>query len=112
MPSQPSANSGLARAIRTKQIIHIPDYRTDQSYLDRDAFAVAAADQLGIRTNLCVPMLKEGEPVGAISIFRTEVRPFTDKQIELVQNLAANRHRKCAAAHRAARIAPAADRDG
>ena len=51
VPSQPSANSVLARAVRTKQIIHIQDYRTDQSYLDRDPFAVAAADRLGIRTN-------------------------------------------------------------
>jgi GAF domain-containing protein len=88
VPSQPSANSGLARAIRTKQIIHIPDYMTDQAYLDRDPFAVAAADQLGIRTNLCVPMLKAGETVGAISIYRTEVRPFTEKQIELIESFA------------------------
>ena len=88
VPSQPSANSLLARAVRTKQIIHIQDYRTDQSYLDRDPFAVAAADQLGIRTNLSVPMLKEGEPIGAISIFRTEVRPFTEKQIELIASFA------------------------
>ena len=68
--------------------IHIPDYMTDQAYLDRDPFAVAAADQLGIRTNLCVPMLKEGETVGAISIYRTEVRPFTEKQIELIASFA------------------------
>ena len=88
VPSQPSANSVLARAVRTKQIIHIRDYRTDQSYLDRDPFVVAAADRLGIRTNLSVPMLKEGEPIGAISIFRTEVRPFTEKQIELIASFA------------------------
>ena len=88
VPSQPSANSVLARAVRTKQIIHIQDYRTDQSYLDRDPFAVAAADRLGIRTNLSVPMLKEGEPIGAISIFRTEIRPFTEKQIELIASFA------------------------
>ena len=88
VPSQPSAISVLARAVRTKQIIHIQDYRTDQSYLDRDPFAVAAADQLGIRTNLSVPMLKEGEPIGAISIFRTEIRPFTEKQIELIASFA------------------------
>jgi two-component system, NtrC family, sensor kinase len=88
VPSQPSANSTLVRAVRTKQIIHIPDYRTDQAFLNRDQFAVAAADQLGIRTNLCVPMLKEGEAVGAISIYRTEVRPFTEKQIELIARFA------------------------
>ena len=88
VPSQPSVNSALARAVRTKQILHIPDYRTDQSFLDRDQFAVAAADQLGIRTNLCVPMVKEGESVGAISIYRTEVRPFTEKQIELIASFA------------------------
>ena len=88
VPSEPSANSVPARAVRTKQIIHIRDYRTDQSYLDRDPFAVAAADRLGIRTNLSVPMLKEGEPIGAISIFRTEVRPFTEKQIELIASFA------------------------
>ena len=88
VPSQPSANSVLARAVRTKQIIHIQDYRTDQSYLDRDPFAVAAADRLGIRTNLSVPMLKDGEPIGAISIFRTEVRPFAEKQIQLIASFA------------------------
>ena len=107
VPSQPSANSVLARAVRTKQIIHIQDYRTDQSYLDRDPFAVAAADQLGIRTNLSVPMLKEGEPIGAISIFRTEIRPFTEKQIRTHRKFrqpSGNRHRERTSAQR---IAPA-----
>jgi two-component system, NtrC family, sensor kinase len=88
VPSQPSADSVLSRALRTKQIIHIPDYLADRAYLDRDPFTVASVDGLGIRTNLIVPMLKEGEPVGAISIYRAEIRPFTEKQIDLIASFA------------------------
>ena len=50
---------------------------------------VAGVEVAGIRTLLVIPLLKENEPVGAISIYRKEVRPFTDKQIELVTNFAA-----------------------
>jgi GAF domain-containing protein len=88
VPPQPSPRSSLVRSIKTKQVIHVVDYRTLQIYLDKDPFAVAAADQLGIRTYLAVPMLKENETVGAISIYRTTVRPFTDKQIALVTSFA------------------------
>ena len=80
--------SAIARVLKTKQIIHLADYRTDQAYLDRDPFVVAVVEQLGIRALLCVPMLKETEIVGAISIYRKEVRPFTEKQIELIANFA------------------------
>src|SRR5262249_9528497 len=65
------------------------DLRTDASYLSGDPLPVAAVDVAGIRTLLVVPMIKGKELVGAIGINRKEVKPFTDKQIELVQNFAA-----------------------
>jgi GAF domain-containing protein/CheY-like chemotaxis protein/anti-sigma regulatory factor (Ser/Thr protein kinase) len=78
----------LARLARTKQILHIGDVTADPSYIARDPRTVALADSGGVRTLLCVPMLKDNELVGAIVIYRQEARPFTDKQIELVQNFA------------------------
>jgi GAF domain-containing protein len=86
-----SQNPGtpLDRVTKSKQVIHIPDLRLDQSYLDGNRFLVALVDTAGARTELVVPMLKEDELVGAIVIYRQEVRPFTDKQISLVQNFAA-----------------------
>ncbi|MGB7101077.1 MAG: GAF domain-containing protein, partial [Xanthobacteraceae bacterium] len=85
---QPGAKTGLGRLKATKQIIHIPDYRAEPAYAERDPFAVTAVERFGVRTNLSVPMLKEGELVGAISCYRTETRPFSDKQIELIASFA------------------------
>jgi len=88
-PIRPGPNTGLRRLIETKQTVHIVDSRDGQAYADGDPWRVATADLLRARSLLNVPMLKEGELVGAVGIYREEVLPFSDKQIELVTNFAA-----------------------
>jgi GAF domain-containing protein len=79
----------VARAAGTGQTVHVTDLRMEQAYLERQPLAVAVVELGGVRTLVAVPMLKDNEPVGVISIYRREVRPFTDKQIALVTNFAA-----------------------
>ena len=76
-------------ALATRQVIHIGDLRVDQGYLAGAPNSVDIVDAAGARTGLIVPMLKDNELVGTITIYRQEVRPFTEKQIGLVQNFAA-----------------------
>jgi two-component system, NtrC family, sensor kinase len=78
----------LDRLATTKRVVHIPDLRSDQSYLEKRGRIVALVEDAGVRTFVSVPMIKEGELVGAINLYRQEVRPFTDKQINLVENFA------------------------
>jgi signal transduction histidine kinase len=79
--------TGIARAVRTKQIVHIADITTEPSYRDEPIVALYA--KYGLRTMLAVPLLKENAALGVFVIYRLQVRPFTDKQVELVKNFAA-----------------------
>jgi signal transduction histidine kinase len=83
-----SAKNPLGRVVATRQLQHVADFRMEEAYLEREPGPVALAEAAGARTVLCVPMLKENELVGVIAIYRQEVRPFTNKQIELVTNFA------------------------
>jgi class 3 adenylate cyclase len=79
----------LARLAATKQRVHVADLRQEAAYKAGFEHLVALVDKGGARTLLIVPMLKERTLVGALAIYRQEVRPFTDKQIALVENFAA-----------------------
>src|SRR5215469_16224930 len=79
----------LGRMARTRAVVHTADVRTAKGYIERDPRFSEFVDLSGARTHLAVPMLKENELIGAIDTYRLQMRPFTDKQIALVQNFAA-----------------------
>src|SRR6202521_3726491 len=81
-PIRPGRHSGSARAALERQTIHIPDVLSDPDY------TYGAKDAEAIRTILGVPILKGDELLGVVMIYRLEVRPFTDKQIALVETFA------------------------
>jgi two-component system, NtrC family, sensor kinase len=87
-PFRPAPGSAFGKLIRTKQTVQTADIAATQPYAERDPAVVDAVELGGVRTSVAVPMLKNNDLVGAIVIFRQEVRPFTEKQIELVSNFA------------------------
>jgi signal transduction histidine kinase/DNA-binding response OmpR family regulator/putative methionine-R-sulfoxide reductase with GAF domain len=78
----------LSRVVATKRLQHISDFRMEQAYIEREPGPVAIVELAGARTVLVVPMLKQKGLIGVVAIYRQEVRPFTNKQIELVQSFA------------------------
>jgi two-component system, NtrC family, sensor kinase len=83
-----TGDTALARVARTKRPVQIPDVAEDPAY-QSDPQRLNFVSQTGARTVICIPMLKDDAFVGAVAIYRQEVRPFADKQVELLTNFAA-----------------------
>jgi GAF domain-containing protein len=88
-PNRPNPQTATGRMIATKKFVHVPDLAAEPAYAARDPWIVDGVELAGVRTLLVVPMLKEKELIGAFTVYREEVRPFSDKQIELVKYFAA-----------------------
>ena len=88
-PQRLGPHTGISRAAIERQPVQIMDMMADRAYAERDPFRVKSVELLGGRTLLCVPMLKDGTPIGVIGIWRHEVRAFSEGQIQLLSTFAA-----------------------
>jgi class 3 adenylate cyclase len=88
-PFRPGPENPISRMLMTKTVIHFHDLASEQGYIERNPTFVAAVELGGVRTFLAVPILKENDLIGVVIVYRQEVRPFGDKQIEVVKNFAA-----------------------
>src|SRR5262249_2513219 len=86
---RPGPDTGLGRAKTTKKVVHVDDVAAESVYRERDPLRVALVELAGARSFVTVPLLKEDDTIGALAIYRQEVRPFTAKQIELLTSFAA-----------------------
>src|SRR6516164_8749611 len=88
-PIRPGPLNGLGRLLSGERPIHIADITADKAYAEGDPLRKATAELGGSCTHLLVPLLKESSLLGTFVIYRQEVRPFTDKQVALLENFAA-----------------------
>ena len=87
-PLRPNPQTFIARMVETKAAINIRDLAAEQFYIDGNPTAVAAVELADMRSILLVPMTRKNDLVGAISVYRQVVRPFTDRQIALLAGFA------------------------
>src|SRR5262249_8279873 len=85
---RPDPRSSLGRIVKTKEVVHTDDLRMTKPYLEGNPAVRPFADLAGVRTLVTVPMLREDELIGVIGIYRQQVRPFSEKQIDLVKSFA------------------------